>query len=165
MTGVDMEMLPEVEDRIVAALRQQGLLHGTKSRQSTSRWLATAAGVFLFAGGVALGEYHAIVRAEAASATQREQDVQQTAAFVQRAGSEYVAAVARLASIAATGTNLEQAAQGREAAVSAMHAAAAELQKVNPSDPTAQRLLDVLAAANPDDQPGIPGSTRRVIWY
>lgn len=160
-----MRSMTDVEDRVVAALRREGLLRGPKPRRGPSRWLASAAGLLLFAGGVALGEYHAIVRVEAASATQREQDVQQTAAFVQRAGSEYVAAVARLAAIAASGRNVEQAAQGREAAVSAIHAAAAELQKVNPSDPTAQRLLDVLAAANPDDQPGIPGSSRRVIWY
>lgn len=154
-----------VEERVVAALRREGALRaGSSRRRAATRLLAVAASVVLFAGGVLAGEYHARLRDTRALAAQHDQDLQEAAAFVQRTGSQYVEAVARLAQIAASGQHADQAAQGREAAVSALQAAALELRQVRSADPGTNRILEVIAAAIAD-QAGAAGSTRRLIWF
>jgi len=153
---------PELEDRIVAALRDRGLLGRTRASRRVGVWLsAAAAGLLLFAGGLALGEYHGAHRITAALEADNQPDVRHAAALVQRTGSEYVTAVAKLAEAAASGQNASDASQGREVAVSALRAAAVELQQVAPDDPLMLRILDVVKPAGAD-----PSQTgRRVIWY
>ena len=160
-----MEIFSDAEDRIVNALRREGLLRGPRARRGFSRWTAVAAAMLLFAGGIALGEYHARWRDSRAIAAQHDQDLHEAAAFVQRTGSQYVEAVARLAQIAASGQQAEQAAQGREAAVAALQAAALELRQVQSADPEANRVLESIAAAIADTPSRATGSTRRLVWF
>lgn len=158
---------PEFEERIVRALRERGLLgqsgHSRGSRR-LGAWLSVAAaGVVLFAAGIAVGEYHGARRIAAALDAENQPDVRHAAALVQRAGTDYVTAVAKLADVAASGKDANEASQGREVAVSALRAAAVELQHVAPDDPLALRILDVVRPASLDSSPTSAG--RRVIWY
>jgi hypothetical protein len=157
---------PEFEERIVRALRERGLL-GQLGQSRASRplgaWLsAAAAGVVLFAGGLAVGEYHGVRRIAAALEAENQPDVRHAAALVQRTGTEYVTAVAKLAEVTASGKDANDASQGREVAVSALRAAAVELQQVAPDDPLTLRILEVVKPASPDKS---TAAGRRVIWY
>jgi hypothetical protein len=153
---------PEFEERIVRALRERGLLGRARAPRRLSAWLsAAAAGVALFAGGLAVGEYHGARRITAALEAENQPDVRHAAALVQRTGTEYVTAVAKLAEVAASGKDAGEASQGREVAVSALRAAAVELQQVAPDDPLMLRILDVVKPPSLDTS----ATSRRVIWY
>jgi hypothetical protein len=155
---------PELEERIVGALRGRGLLGQSRASRRAGVWLsAAAAGVTLFAGGLALGEYHGARRITAALEAENQPDLRHAAALVQRTGSEYVTAVAKLAEVAASDKNGNEATQGREVAVSALRAAAVELQQVAPDDPLMLRILDVVKPAAPDASQS--QASRHVIWY
>jgi hypothetical protein len=119
--------------------------------------------VVLFAAGIAVGEYHGVRRITAALDAENQPDVRHAAALVQRTGTEYVTAVAKLAAVAASGKDANDASQGREVAVSALRAAAVELQQVAPDDPLTLRILDVVKPAGLDTSSTPAG--RRVIWY
>jgi hypothetical protein len=161
LTGSDPG--PEFEERIVRALRERGLLGRARASRRLGAWLsAAAAGVALFAGGLAVGEYHGARRITAALEADNQPDVRHAAALVQRTGTEYVTAVAKLAEVTASGKDANDAAQGREVAVSALRAAAVELQQVAPDDPLTLRILDVVRTASPN---GSTTAGRRVIWY
>ena len=88
----------------------------------------------------------------------------QVAATVQRSGSAYVAALTALAQLSDS-VNAESVAQGREAALAALHAAVGELVLLAPDDPlsvTIRELLDQRASAQSGaDQPEI----RNVVWF
>jgi hypothetical protein len=162
LTGEDPG--PEFEERIVRALRERGLLGRSRAPRRLGAWLsAAAAGVVLFAAGIAVGEYHGVRRITAALDAENQPDVRHAAALVQRTGTEYVTAVAKLAAVAASGKDANDASQGREVAVSALRAAAVELQQVAPDDPLTLRILDVVKPAGLDTSSTPAG--RRVIWY
>jgi len=162
-----------LEERVVGALRAEGLLSGGATRSIGApgvrrSWVAAAvaAGLALFASGVAVGQWSASDRmADAVSAAlDRGGDPEQAATQVQEAGSEYVRAVAHLAELAGRADDGEVA-SGAEAARVALHAAALELARVRPDDPTLRLVLAVLeerAHAAADTTAGPP---RKTIWF
>jgi hypothetical protein len=81
--------------------------------------------------------------------------------LVQRTGSAWIAALGTLADIAAEG-DPDAVRQGRDAARSALHAAARELAAIAPDDPVASRLLWLLAEPA-DPAPG--QESRAVVWF
>ena len=161
-----------LEDRVVMALRSEGLLHAPQPRRLplTPMWMAgaIAASLALFAGGFALGgwlesrhttdvlvQMHERESATAAAA----------AAEVQRTGSAYVAALSALASVADTSRSASVQ-QGREVAVNALQAAAGQMVRISPEDPLAVRILQGLdrvagrdSLRHPADEP------KRTLWF
>jgi hypothetical protein len=155
-----------VEDRIVRALKRRGLLRDGRSSRGTAWWLrAAAASLVLFGGGVALGEYHGQHRTEQRLGVARQPDAGEAAMLVQRTGSAYVEALARLAEMSASGADAAEAKQGRDVAMSAFQAAATEFHQVAPDDPFANRLLDAVAAGRTESTPGAAPPLRRVVFY
>lgn len=158
-----------LEERVVGSLRAEGLLGAPRRRRGPGGpWIAAAlaAGIALFASGVAVGQWSAgrgMVHA-VSSALERADDPAQAATQVQEAGSEYVRAVARLAELAGPGSDGELA-SGAEAARVALHAAALELGRLSPDDPTLRLVLAVLEerAAGASDTTG--AAPRNTIWF
>ncbi len=171
--GLPRERIPSaaLEERVVGALRAEGLLRGSSETGGptggrTRPWMAAAvaAGLALFASGVAVGQWSAgRGMADAVSAAlDRTADPAQAATEVQEAGSEYVRAVAHLAELAGDGSGGDVA-SGTEAARVALHAAALELARLSPDDATLRLVLAVLeeragAAADSTVQ-------RKTIWF
>jgi hypothetical protein len=167
-----------LEERTVGTLRAEGLLRapeaatrpaprtaprGVLRRARAWRVAAAAAGVALFATGVAVGQWRAgRAAADAFSAAlQDTADPARAATEVQEAGSEYVRAVANLAALAGGGGG--DVASGTEAARVALHAAALELARLSPDDPTLRLVLAVLeerAGAATDSV-----AARKTIWF
>lgn len=135
-----------LEERVVGALRAEGLLGGAAAakggRWNRAGWLmaAAAAGLALFAGGTVVGQRMATRDAAAVMAVALGDDPASRAARVQETGSAYVRAVAGLS---ADGGAAGDAA-ALEAATVALHAAALELARVTPDDPTIRLVLAVL---------------------
>ena len=95
-----------LEERVVRALRAEGILESPAARRRRPGWMgaaAAAAAVAIFAGGAAFG--HALgsrTTAETLLAV-REQDAAQLAQGIQEAGSAYVSALAALSELVAAG--------------------------------------------------------------
>ena len=152
-----------VEERIVRALRSEGLLRETSRASGRNTWLLqAAAALVLFAGGLAAGEYHGAHRTEQRFVAAVEQEPHDPAVLVQRAGTAYVDALARLAETSAAG-NSAKAAEGREAALSAFRSAVEEFRQAAPDDPFSSRLLDAMSATTNPQTP--PPALRRVVLY
>jgi hypothetical protein len=122
--------------------------------------LQAAAALVLFAGGLAAGEYHGVHRTEQRLALAIDQEPHDPAVLVQRAGSAYVDALARLAETSAGGDSAK-AAEGRQAALSAFRAAASEFHQVAPDDPFTARLIDAMSS---NQQAPVP-ALRRIEVY
>jgi len=130
-----------LEERTVATLRTRGLL-----KQRTSRfhagWLAggIAASIALFATGVVVGQMLGSRTTTKAFVAMQQTDAMRSAAQVQLTGSAYVTALQALAQYSdSTGTQVT--AQGREVALTALHAAANEVIRLAPNDPIAAEIL------------------------
>lgn len=161
-----------LEERTVRALRARGILHPPRSRWLRPRgagwkWVPTAAAaaVALFAGGFALGQWtgsRAVADGVlAARELTREQSALETARVLQRAGSDYVMALAALASRADSASNGELE-QGREVARAIFYAAARELGAVAPDDPVVARIRQLLAATG---ETGREEDLRTLVWF
>jgi hypothetical protein len=156
-----------LEERTVAVLRKRGMLKPRRrSRRLQPGWLAgaVAASVMLFAFGVVVGQWLGTRTATRTVIALQQNDAQRTAAQVQAAGSAYVDALQALAQLSDS-TRTEVSAQGREVALTALHAAANEVVRLAPNDPIAaeilrgfQRVKDQQAAQRPQQQ-------RQVIWF
>ena len=140
-----------LEERTVRALREEGLLateaaHAGRTRAVDARrrpwWrsaAAIAAGLALFAGGLSVGQMlGARQTADAFQSVFEDGDVL-LAAQVQRAGSDYVAALAALP--AADGGAIADTSQALEVALTALWAAANEIVRLAPDDPVTARIL------------------------
>jgi hypothetical protein len=157
----------ELEDRVVGTLRSKGLLGQGLPRTQVAAgirgWIvaAAAACLALFASGVATGQWMAArSTAEVVSAVM-DGDALSRALQVQQAGSEYVRALARLGDLADE-LGAEDLAPGREVAQAALHAAALEMGRLAPDDPTIQLVLAVLEErSRPADQ----GAVRTTVWF
>ena len=141
-----------LEERTVRALRDEGLLTpqhgraalaaGTPARpgrpwgRSTA---AIAAGIALFAGGLSIGQMLGARQTAEAFHTVFEDSDARLASQLQRAGSDYVAALAALA--AADGQAAADSSQALEVALTALWAAANEIVRLAPDDPLAARIL------------------------
>jgi hypothetical protein len=151
-----------VEERIVRALKSEGLLRAAPRASGGRAWmLQAAAALVLFAGGLAAGEYHGTRRTEQRLAVAVDQEPHDPAVLVQRAGSAYVDALARLSETSAMGDSAK-AAEGREAALSAFRSAVEEFHQAAPNDPYSTRLVDAMSASNP--QTPVP-ALRKVVYY
>lgn len=147
-----------LEERVVGALRHRGLLGHTRPGIRRPRIAAAvAAGVALFAAGTATGQWMAAGRGPGAAPG----DGAGTAARVQETGSAYVHALAQMEAQEA-GAPPEA---GLEAARAALHAAALELARIRPDDPTIQLVLAVL-----EERAGMggirpEGGQRTTFWF
>lgn len=103
--------------------------------------LRLAAAVLIFASGVAVGRVWD--RPGSAAAPPGVQDPLAAASEVQRAGTEYVAAVAALR----VEPRAEVRDQGREAALSTLVGAAHELARMSPENESASQLLSTASRA------------------
>jgi hypothetical protein len=135
------DLWPAVEDAIdggalAAARRRRGRMLRTPLR--------IAAALALFAGGVAVGQRWE--RSESPSLPAMSGTPYGSAAEVQRTGSEYVSALARLGQ-AQAGSERDQ---GVDAALSALQGAAYELVRLKPDDPQAGRILYTVSEARLD---------------
>ena len=163
----------ELEDRVVAALRRQGLLPiplarsavGGGRRLAPWLWGAAAASVLLFAGGFAAGQYVGSRSGAAAvlSGVQASRgSAADVAAHAERAGSMYVAALTALSQLSDTADAATRAG-ARRAAMAALGAAASEVAHLAPDDPLAAAVLRGLNDRSREQGPA--PSTRSVVWF
>lgn len=158
---------PFLEERLVEALRVQGLLRATRgpARRTSPAWWATgiAAALALFFGGMVAGQWRASTATENLVAALQVVDAAERAALVQRTGSLYVEALTGLAELQARGED-EAVGTGVEVAAGALYAAALELARLHPEDPRFLRILEALGAEEGTQAPGT-GNVRQVLWF
>jgi hypothetical protein len=160
-----------LEERTVRALRERGLLHAPAAARRTVRfsaaWMsgAIAAGIALFLGGLATGQYVAGRNATALVTEMRQRDAQQAALMVQQTGSAYVQALTRLSQVSDTSHAARQ--QGREVASSMLRAAADEVVRMNPNDPVASGILTAFDRASTQQSRAQRDTTGKqsVVWF
>lgn len=142
-----------LEERTVRALRQEGLLAvdpgpgsigSPRDAEADGRswWrpaAAIAAGIALFAGGLSVGQTLGARQTADAFHTVFEDSDARLASQVQRAGSDYVAALAALSE--AGEPTAADSGQALEVALTALWAAANEIVRLAPDDPLAARIL------------------------
>jgi hypothetical protein len=149
-TRDDIPDIPEIAQLPREALPARDLWPEIEARlgqpvpvpRRSSALLRLAAAVLLFASGVAVGHVWGRSSVETPVAVQSEGSLA-PAAEVQRAGTEYVAALAALRSE----TRAEVRGQGREAALAALFGAAHELTRLTPEDDAASQVLSTLSQA------------------
>jgi ribosomal protein S11 len=123
-----------------------------------------AASLALFVSGVTLGQWLGSSTVAESLATAQQQTAMQAAAAVQRAGSAYVTALMAFAAVADSSGDGAYA-QGREAALNALYAAAYELVQIDPTDPVAVTIREGLEQARLRwRQPG-DTAIQRVVWF
>jgi hypothetical protein len=152
-----------LEERTVSALRTRGILHTRRQTRINSGWLAggVAASIALFAMGVAVGQWLGTRHTAAVVSAVQQNDAQQAAAQVQRAGSEYVSALQAMAKFTDP-TNPQVAPQGREVALTALYAAANEMVRLAPNDPVAAEILRGFQRARQQQN---ANPQRRIVWF
>jgi len=157
-----------MEERTVTALAEHGLLG--REQQPRRRILAVAVGVAaaaaLFVGGIAVGQWLGTRAVANSMAVAQHETALEMASAVQRAGSAYVTALAALSRLADSTANGPAVAQGREAALTALYAAAYELVQLAPDDPIAVAIHDRLedlrrTQESTNDQQVV----RHVVWF
>jgi hypothetical protein len=158
-----------LEERTVRALRERGLIEapvaGGRIRRIPRSWLggAVAAGIALFASGLAMGQWMgARSTAHAVEAT-RTADTRQAALVVQQTGTAYVQALAHFAELSDS-ASAGQTAQGREVAARMLRAAADELVRIAPDDPLASAVLAAFQRAD-SAQTARTGEKQGVVWF
>jgi hypothetical protein len=183
--GMDEEMTPELrgqlsalprerdpgrllEERTVRALRDRGLIEAPKAggrvRRIPRAWLAgaVAAGIALFATGIAVGQWMGTrATAQVVQAVQA-QNERQAALLVQQTGSAYVDALGQMAALSDSGKATP--AEGREVATRILRAAADELVRIAPDDPIAGAVLAGFQRADSAQAAGA-GQKQRVVWF
>jgi len=160
-----------LEERTVRALRERGVLHAPAAEtrrglRFPAAWVsgAMAAGIALFLGGLATGQYmgarHA---AEMVNAVQR-QDAQNTALLVQQTGTAYVQALSRLSQVSDT---TRGSSQGGEVARQMLRQAASEVVRISPNDPVASGILAAFdrARTGPATTPRDSAGRQSVVWF
>lgn len=159
-----------LEERTVRALRKRGLVQAAAKPRRVIRfhagWMsgAIAAGIALFLGGLATGQY---LGTRTVTTAMEQHDQRQAALLVQQTGSAYVQALANLSQASNT-TAGAQGQQGREVAQAMLRAAADEVVRMSPNDPVATGILAAFdragvrkaAATAPDT-----ASRERLVWF
>jgi len=162
-----------LEERTVNALRDEELLgapdvarrsaDGPPRRDERGRpwWMsvaAIAAGVALFAGGLSIGQALGARQTADAFQTVFEEGDMRLASQVQRAGSDYVAALAALVEADGGAAVAADTGQALEVALTALWAAANEIVRLAPDDPLTARILQGFEArAEESDDQGVGG--------
>ena len=153
-----------LEERTVRALRERGLLVARSGRAGVRRipaaWLggAVAAGLALFASGIALGQWMGTRHTAEVVEVVRAQDARQAALQVQQTGTAYVQALARMAEVDSAGA---PSAEGREVAVRLLRAAADEMVRIAPDDPVASGILAGFQRADT----AAARQAQRTVWF
>jgi hypothetical protein len=130
------DLWPEIEARLSRPIGRP-----VPIRRRTSLLLRLVAALLLFASGVVVGR--SSVMAPPVSSASRIENPIAPAAEVQRAGTEYVAALAALR----REPQPEVRGQGREAAFAALFGAAHELTRLTPEDDAASQVLRTVSEA------------------
>lgn len=161
------ERLPSarLEERTVNVLRQSGLVGGRRRSLPAAWWAAgLAASIALFACGVAAGLWVGARQTAAAVAAQQRASREELAAVLERTGTAYVSALARLAE-----TNVERGAENtaaRDVAVQILHQAANEVVRLAPNDPLAVKILQGFDHAAQQREPAAGRERRRqIVWF
>jgi hypothetical protein len=160
---------PFLEERVVKALRDRGVLRSRKRRtiELTAVRIAAsaAAAVVLLVGGFALGRWTGERPAAQADTPAIEASGLALAASLQRAGTAYVSALGELAASDAAPRSDEMR-QGREVALTTLYTAAGEVSRIVPKDHMAGQLLRALdVTVDPGSTAQDPTQTERVIWF
>jgi hypothetical protein len=158
-----------LEARTVRTLKARGLLHGASTGFSARRvplWaLALAASVILFLSGVATGQWLGTRSIANTVVAAQQRTAMQTASLVQQTGSAYVMALVALAQLADS-TADPAVAQGREAALTSLRAAARELALLAPEDPLTLVLRDGLSRTSlPVGRGTGESNLQSVVWF
>jgi hypothetical protein len=140
------DLWPEIETRLST--------QSIPIRRRSPWFLRLAAAVLLFASGVAVGHVWGRASAEPPAALQAQGPLA-PATEVQRAGTEYVAALAALQ----REPRPEVRGQGREAAFAAIFGAAHELARLTPEDDTESEVLNAVSRAHEQ------GGARRAVHF
>lgn len=148
---------PAVEERLVGALRAEGLLGRPARPRPHGGWLAAAlaAGIALFVGGLAVGQSIGGRATLETVMAVRGTDAGEHAAHLQRTGTLYVEAMTALDG------EMAPSDEGREVALATLRAALFELARLYPEDVRVAALLSLLEADPGDD----PDPTRSVLWF
>jgi hypothetical protein len=158
-----------LEERTVRALRERGLIEspvaGGRVRRISRGWVggAVAAGIALFASGLATGQWMGARASADAVQAARVADTRQAALQVQQTGSAYVQALSRFAELSDSAT-AGQSAEGREVAARMLRAAADELVRIAPDDPLASAVLAAFARTD-SAQTARSGEKQGVVWF
>lgn len=142
----DRDLWPEIQARLTAL--------PVPVRRRSPLLLRLAAALLLFAGGVAVGHLWGRSSVEPPAAVQADSPLA-PATEVQRAGTEYVAALAALRQE----PRAEVRGQGREAAFAAMFGAAHELARLTPEDDTESEILSAVSEVRGQ------GGARRAVHF
>jgi hypothetical protein len=138
-----------LEDRVVGALRDGGVLAPPQRRviELTARRIASvvAASLALLAGGFALGQWAGARQVASDDLVAPEVSDVSVAATLQRAGSDYVTALARFAELPDS-VDGEQAVQGRVVALTTLYTAADQVTRLVPKNELALQLLSAIDA-------------------
>ncbi|HYJ79395.1 MAG TPA: hypothetical protein VEW03_07345 [Longimicrobiaceae bacterium] len=121
-------------------------------------WWRAAAAVLLFAAGAGVGRATGGAPADPAppAVPTYAAGPRDAAARVQRAGTEYVAAVASFAALGGTASEMELA-QGRDAALAAMYGAAKELTRLSTADSSASQIYRTVSSTRQLSAAETPG--------
>jgi hypothetical protein len=169
-----------LEERTVRALRDRGLLQAplaapaqTVAAAEVKRrlrfpaaWVsgAMAAGIALFMGGLATGQYLGARHTTEVLSQVQQRDAQTAALMVQQTGTAYVQALSRLQQVSDTTRGANR--QGSEVAQQMLRQAANEVVRVNPNDPVASGILAVFDRAGAQQRPAPTDSTQqKVVWF
>lgn len=164
------ERIPEhaLKKRTMRSLRGRGLLR-ERSRPGITlspAWAAVAAAamVALAIGGFALGQWSGSRQTADAMLAMQEQNGLRLAAEVQRTGTAYITALNTLVENL-EGQDPELQAQGRQAAISALYAAADLVVNIAPDEPVAQNIVWALDQSKgvPDESDGTPPT--HFFWF
>jgi len=169
------EMMPSrlLEERIVSELRARGDL-GERQYVRRPAWrprwnpfpiaAAAAAGIALFASGLAVGQWlGARHTAESMLAMQR-QDSANAAVAVQRTGQAYLSALGALAQASAS-SDPKEVALARAAAQNVLHEAANEMVRLAPDDPVSAHILQGLDKAKVQAAPASSDGKKSLVWF
>jgi hypothetical protein len=170
LQSLPKERMPraELEDRVVGALQRRGVLRprGRRYFELTPFRMAAAvaACLVLILGGFGFGRWSASQGALPAGTTLQTMDDLSVAASLQQAGTAYVLALEKLASLAASGSNGDLL-QGREVALTTLYTATDQVTKIVPGNYLAAQLLqtiDLSGSAKTGEQ-GI--ERQRAVWF
>lgn len=162
----EREPAPLLEERTVRALRAEGLITPMLRKVRRLPWLVAtaAAGLVLYLGGIATGQWMANRQTTDALVRIQQNTMMQAASLVQRTGSAYAQAIAALANTPDS-ADRHSAAQGREVALTALYSAANELVRLAPDDPVVVRILQVLDREPERSDGSTTGTLQRVVWF
>jgi len=157
-----------LEERTVRGLRENGLLAAPARAGMVLRpaWAAAAAAVFavMVAGGFLLGQWSGSRRTEEVMLAMADHDGARIAREVQRAGTAYIWALDALAR--GNGSDPGALAQGREAALATLQAAANEVISIAPDDPVAAAILRAIETDRGRNGAGpARPAARQVVWF